>query len=493
MFMGLLIAQWLVSIGLALWISPLTWIGATSSVHIHVIAAIFLGGIIAFFPILLAWFHPGETLTRHVIAIGQMLSSAMIIHLTGGRIESHFHVFGSLAFLAFYRDWRVLITATVVISFDHFLRGVFWPQSIFGTVTAGNFRWVEHAGWVVFEDVFLFIMCRQSVAEMLTIARRQAQSDLTNERIELAVKQRTQELNESNGALLNAKDDLARELVAKSKTEQILNGALKKLRENHVQVLQLEKLSSIGQLAAGVAHEINTPMQFVGDNTHFLKESFKSLESLLSSYDKLAQVACKDGVFAEVCAEVTEKITALDLAYLVTEIPVALDQSLQGISRVTDLIFAMKTFSHPGQEEKKSANLNEGISATVTISRNEWKYSAELVTELAADLPRVPCVIGQLNQVILNMIINATHSIQDAIEKQVITRGLISIKTFRENDEAVILIEDNGMGIPVEVVGKIYDPFFTTKQVGKGTGQGLAIRAADPLFYPETSGQKVAA
>jgi signal transduction histidine kinase len=475
MFMGLFILQWLVSIGLALWISPLTWIGATSSVHIHVVAAIFLGGVIAFGPIVLAWFHPGETLTRHVIAAGQMLASALIIHVTGGRIESHFHIFGSLAFLAFYRDWRVLVTATAVVSLDHFLRGVFWPQSIFGSVTSDHFRWIEHAGWVLFEDFFLFIMCYQSVAEMRTIARRQAQSDLTNERIELAVTERTRQLDESNAELQNAKEDIARELAVKSKTEHVLNGALKKLRENHVQVLQLEKLSSIGQLAAGVAHEINTPMQFVGDNTHFLQESFKSLASVLSSYDRLALAARKDGVLRDECAEITGKMAEVDLPYLITEIPGALDQSLQGIARVTDLVSAMKTFTHPGQEEKKSADLNEGISATVTISRNEWKYSAELVTELASDLPKVPCVISQINQVVLNMIINAVHSIQEAMEKKVITRGLIRLKTFREGNQAVITIEDNGMGIPPEVVGKIYDPFFTTKQIGKGTGQGLAI------------------
>ena len=184
MFAGLMALQWLAGIGVALWITPRTWIGATSSLHLHVLAAIFLGGGIAVFPILLVFLRPGQTITRHVIAVAQMLVSALMIDLTGGRVETHFHIFGSLAFLAFYRDWRVLVTATIMVAVDHFLRGTYWPQSIFGTITPDSFRWIEHAGWVLFEDVFLFIMCHQSVAEMRAIALRQAELELTNDRIE---------------------------------------------------------------------------------------------------------------------------------------------------------------------------------------------------------------------------------------------------------------------------------------------------------------------
>src|ERR1700693_2513873 len=166
MFAGLMALQWLAGIGVALWITPLTWIGATSSIHLHVPVAIFRGGPIAAFPILLVFLRPGQAITRHLIAVAQMLASALLIHLTGGRIETHFQIFGSLAFLAFYRDWRVIVTATIVVAFDHFLRGTYWPQSVFGTITPDSFRWMEHAGWVLFEDVFLLIMCHQSVAEM---------------------------------------------------------------------------------------------------------------------------------------------------------------------------------------------------------------------------------------------------------------------------------------------------------------------------------------
>jgi two-component system sensor histidine kinase/response regulator len=215
-FAGLLVLQWLAGIGVALWITPLTWVGATSYVNLNVLASIILGGAIAGFPVALVVMYPGRTFTRHVIAISQMLASGLLIHLTGGRIETHFHIFGSLAFLAFYRDWRVLMTATVVTALDHLLRGIYWPQSVFGTVTPDDLRWLEHAGWVLFEDIFLWIMCHQSIVEMRHIAHRQAEMELTNERIELAVEQRTKDLDQANQDLLRAKETAEEANIAKS-------------------------------------------------------------------------------------------------------------------------------------------------------------------------------------------------------------------------------------------------------------------------------------
>jgi PAS domain S-box-containing protein len=194
MFAGLMLFQWLAGIAAALWISPRTWIGTQSHIHIHVFAAVVIGGAITSLPVWLAWKRPGHTITRHAIAVGQMLTSALLIHLTGGRIETHFHVFGSLAFLAIYRDWRVLVSATIVVAADHFARGVFWPQSVFGVLTTSPWRWVEHAGWVVFEDFFLMISIRQSVKEMRQIAERQASLERLNQGIERVVEERTQDL-----------------------------------------------------------------------------------------------------------------------------------------------------------------------------------------------------------------------------------------------------------------------------------------------------------
>src|SRR5438132_2912752 len=147
-------------------IAPRAWIGTTRRGHLDVWAAIFLGSMISSLPVFLAFTRPCQTSTRHIIAIAQMLTSALFIHLTGGRIETHFHVFGSLAFLAFYRDWRVFIPATIVVGLDHVVRGIFWPQSVYGVLSATPWRSVEHAAWVNFEDIFLILSCRRGLQEM---------------------------------------------------------------------------------------------------------------------------------------------------------------------------------------------------------------------------------------------------------------------------------------------------------------------------------------
>jgi len=194
LFAKLMIFQWLGGIAAALWISPRTWAGANSQTHWHVWAAIFFGGAITSLPVYLALKQPGRVLTRHTIAVAQMLFSALLIHLTGGRMETHFHIFGSLAFLAFYRDWRVLITGTVVVVLDHFWRGTFWPQSVFGVLAASPWRWVEHAGWVLFEDFFLIVSIRHSLNDMRGLADRQASLEAMNMSVERTVAQRTAEL-----------------------------------------------------------------------------------------------------------------------------------------------------------------------------------------------------------------------------------------------------------------------------------------------------------
>jgi len=197
LFASLLGIEWLGAIAVALIVSPRTWAGSYSQVHLHVWAALVLGGLIGSLPISLALQRPGEALTRHTIAVAQMMFAAFLIHLTGGRIETHFIVFGSLAFLAFYRDWRVLISATVIVAVDHLLRGMFWPQSVYGVLEASVWRTVEHAWWVGFEDVFLIAACRQGITEMRGIAARRAELEATNAAIEQQVQARTSELARS--------------------------------------------------------------------------------------------------------------------------------------------------------------------------------------------------------------------------------------------------------------------------------------------------------
>jgi two-component system sensor histidine kinase/response regulator len=174
MFAILMAIEYVAGIVAALGLSPKTWSGDQSSLHIHVLAAVVLGAIILSLPIVLSLLLPGRTVTRHVIAIAQMMFSALLIHLTGGRIETHFHIFGSLAFLAFYRDWRVLVSASGIVALDHFLRGMYWPQSVYGVLSPSPFRWLEHTGWVIFEDIFIILACRESIKEMSEIAERRA-------------------------------------------------------------------------------------------------------------------------------------------------------------------------------------------------------------------------------------------------------------------------------------------------------------------------------
>ena len=185
LFAMLLIVEWIAGIVCALVISPYAWEGKERVLHMHVWVAILGGAGITILPVLLAYLRPGTTLTRHVIAASQMLASALLIHLTGGRIETHFHVFGSLAFLAFYLDWGVLITATIVVAADHFLRGIFWPESVYGVSNPEWWRFLEHAGWVVFEDVFLVWSCVFGQRELKSAALRQAAVEHLSEQEQL--------------------------------------------------------------------------------------------------------------------------------------------------------------------------------------------------------------------------------------------------------------------------------------------------------------------
>jgi PAS domain S-box-containing protein len=183
LFTVLMPLQWIGGIAAALIISPQTWIGAQGHVHPHVLFAVFGGAVLCSLPMALAILRPGQLSTRMVIASAQVLFSSLLIHLTGGRIETHFHVFGSLAFLAAYRDWRVLLPATLIVAVDHFVRGVWWPETVFGIANASDWRWLEHAGWVIFEDIFLLLCIRQSVVEMHDLARKATQAERTTQEL----------------------------------------------------------------------------------------------------------------------------------------------------------------------------------------------------------------------------------------------------------------------------------------------------------------------
>lgn len=243
--------------------------------------------------------------------------------------------------------------------------------------------------------------------------------------------------------------------------------------ENEAQIRHSQKLESIGQLAAGIAHEINTPIQYVGDNLHFLDEAFGQVKQVLDT--ALEQVEKLSGEEAEQARQTIRKIAEeADLDFMYEEIPQALQQSTQGAARVAEIVRSMKEFSHPGDEGMKPSDLNEGIRNTVNVARNEWKYVADLETDLDDSLPAVHCQISELNQVLLNMIINAAHAIADKPGRGD-EKGRITIRTRHEDEWVLMEVEDTGTGMSEEVRQRVFDPFFTTKDVGHGTGQGLAI------------------
>jgi PAS domain S-box-containing protein len=246
----------------------------------------------------------------------------------------------------------------------------------------------------------------------------------------------------------------------------------KTLRE---QLLQAQKLESVGQLAAGIAHEINTPTQYIGDNVRFLKDAFEDLKSLLAGYERQLSAAGKGKLSRETVEEAAAPVGGIDAAFLLDEIPKAIEQTLEGVGRVAALVNAMKEFSHPDTKEKSPLDLNRAIAATITVARNEWKYVADLKTDFEPLLPLIPCHTGEINQVILNLIVNAAHTIGDVARHGGRERGTITVTTERCAEWAEIRIEDTGTGIPEKLRTRIFDPFFTTKEVGKGTGQGLAI------------------
>lgn len=238
---------------------------------------------------------------------------------------------------------------------------------------------------------------------------------------------------------------------------------------------QAQKLEAIGQLAAGIAHEINTPVQYVGDNIRFLDDAFRDLVALNEKYTDLLKAVQTAGPVAAVIQALEEVIDQADVPFLLVEIPKTIQQSMDGISRIGEIVRAMKDFSHPGSEEKVHVDINRILASTLTVCRNEWKYVADVETDLAPGLPLVPCLAGEINQVFLNLIVNAAHAITDITENGTLGKGLIRLSTCIHDGWLEIRVADTGGGIPEAVQDRIFDPFFTTKKIGKGTGQGLAI------------------
>ena len=240
------------------------------------------------------------------------------------------------------------------------------------------------------------------------------------------------------------------------------------------QLRQAQKLESVGSLAAGIAHEINTPIQFIGDNLNFLNDSFVMIEKILRLSQQVESCPHADSQ-SDTCRQLAARLEEANIDLLVSDIPEAVKQSLEGVQRVADIVRAMKAFSHPDTRDKNQVDINAALQTTLVVARNEIKYVAKVETDLAPDLPLVLGYAGELNQVFLNLLINAAHAIGEVAAEHKGGQGTITIKTWFESDTIHISIADTGSGIDAKIINRIFDPFFTTKDVGKGTGQGLAI------------------
>ena len=307
---------------------------------------------------------------------------------------------------------------------------------------------------LVLKKPFTPIEIRQLAAALSEKWRLRRQSGMRIEELEAGVARRAEELEAANRQLRD-------EMAARQRVE--------------LDLLQAHKLEAVGQLAAGIAHEINTPTQYIGDNISFLQTAFERLTGLVSRYREIVAAECEGDQSADLLRTLDKTARRARLGFLETQVPRAIAQSLEGVERVSSIVSAMKAFAHPGSAEKTPVDLHAALRNTMTVARNEWKYVADVAWELDESLPTVPGLPGELNQVFLNLIVNAAHAIAEKVGDGSAGKGRITIATRRDDDAVEVRISDTGCGIPETVSDRIYEPFFTTKEVGRGSGQGLSI------------------
>ncbi|HEY5961512.1 MAG TPA: ATP-binding protein [Polyangiaceae bacterium] len=287
----------------------------------------------------------------------------------------------------------------------------------------------------------------------------------------LSVVDAAYQAGDSDRALLERSIELASSELFERNAQ--LERDLEAIKRLELELFQAEKLRAVGQLAAGIAHELNTPIQYVGDSVHFLKGAFVDLSKLGESVRMLFEGLAKGVAVGELLDALQVSASDVDLEYLLGELPKAFEHTIEGIRRVAQIVAAMKDFGRVDHGDKVLTDLARCIESTLTVAHNELKYVADVEVDLAP-VPPVFCRAGELNQVLLNLLVNAAHAIADRFREQA-QRGSIRIRTWQESESVVLSVSDNGCGIPEALKTRVFEPFFTTKPVGKGTGQGLAI------------------
>lgn len=449
LFSRLMIVQWLAGIAAALWISPRTWIGDSSQVHVHVWAALLLGGAITAFPVWLAHKQPGLALTRHVIAAAQMLTSALLIHLTGGRIETHFHVFGSLAFIAFYRDWKVLMTATVVVAGDHLIRGLFWPQSVFGVLTASSWRWVEHAAWVLFEDVILFVAILRMRQEMHEIALRRATLEGSNMEIERQVVERTAELNSTQAELL-----------------------------------ETSRLAGMAEVATSVLHNVGNVLNSVGVSAElaagkvreFRIGSLKNAAELLQQHQADLPAFLATDPRGKMLPEYLLKL-ATHLAEPQQAILKEMETLQKNIDHIKEIVAMQQRYAR-GTGVVEILSVADLIEDSIRINAASFsRHEVNVIREIAP-VPPLKTDRHKVMQILVNLLSNAKHALDHKSDGD---RRMTVKASLNQEGMLEICVLDNGVGIASENLQRIFSHGFTTKKQGHGFGLHSGALAAREL------------
>ena len=527
LFACLMVVQWAAAIIAALWISPRAWTGTYRETHIHVWAALFLGGAIVLFPLLLVYLMPGSTLTRHAIATAEMLMSGLLIDLTGGRIETHFHIFGALAFLSFYRDWRVLITASLVTAADHFFASVFFPLSLYGVTVVQPWRWMEHAGWVLFTDFFLIISVSQSRREMALVAERQARLEDVNQTVERAVVERTAELRASEEVFrqLSAaspigifkSDANGGNLYANQRVAEICGLPMDKLGDEWLNRLHPEDRERSLQWFSQWSHAkremsmesrllVDNEVRWVEARAVPLHDSENRLSGFVGTFNDITayKLAEQNLALARDAALETARVKSEFLANMSHEIRTPLNGiiGMGGLLLDTRLDNEQKEFAETIRScgealltvvndildfskisagrlvfEEIDFDLVKIIDSTLeVVATQAQRKGLELVAVVDSNIPApLRGDPGRLRQVLTNLLGNAikfTDCGEVALE---VTAENVTATEVRVRFEVI----DSGIGISAEVQSRLFEPFSqadssTSRKYG-GTGLGLAI------------------